>query len=174
MTHILNETFEGMPEDVKIQQGMFRKAVFDLARSIGADTPWKEEKLDFLRGKILSCVRRGKYQEGMTNCESGQKKLSIDYDGNIYACHSSHWKIATIDEPLEVIREKFMKAFARKLPQKCMECPVLDFCLGGCPIAPRNADGTFKMCSVYKEYYEACLDVFEDGILDLDYLKRNC
>ena len=171
-THFLNDTFGSMPEDIKLKKNMIRKAIFKLADEIkkGYDTI-NHDKLKFIGNKIIVSAYN-KNSVVMSNCGSGITKFSVDYDGNIFACHSSHWKIANINEPVNIIRSKFKKAFLRKLSDKCLSCPVVSLCHGGCPIAPRNSDGTILMCDVYKEYYSSCLDVFEQGVLPLNLLKQ--
>ena len=59
-------------------------------------------------------------------CGNGRYVLNVDLDGNFYNCHN-------VSTP-GVYSEEWDRTIARQKSDKCYNCKVAPFCMGGCPL----------------------------------------
>lgn len=96
-----------------------------------------------------------------STCGQTKTGLSVDLQGNIYACHDYIHVIGTILDDHEVIMAKYDEAynrFTRKEESTCKNCDVFEICRGGCP---------FVEDSPQKQIICAAIRIFILGVLDL-------
>lgn len=91
--------------------------------------------------------------------QCGQTKLtlSVDFEGNIYACHDYVHKIGTIYDNHDALMQKYDLeyniAFNR---EDCAKCDLVEFCRAGCPfVLPSVAKE--KICKANRIYILAIL-----------------
>ncbi len=86
--------------------------------------------------------------------------LVIEHDGSIYSCDffvEDAWHLGNIleDDPVELLNSKRQNLFGEmkaRLPAKCLKCPWLHFCRGGC-IKDRIRDPRDKRFNHFCESY---------------------
>ena len=69
--------------------------------------------------------------------------LNIDYNGDVFVCHNSTYKIGTLDDNYETIREGRRKYLRERFTPKCNECSVNGICRGACLLLTEKGQETF-------------------------------
>lgn len=72
-------------------------------------------------------ITNGQYGD---KCGNGRCTLNVDLDGNLYNCHN-------VSTP-GTYSEEWDKTIARQKSEKCRNCKVAPFCMGGCPLTPEE------------------------------------
>lgn len=94
--------------------------------------------------------------------------LAMNFNGDVYACDhwvEPQWQVGNVIEGsvAQLLDSAVLKSFAAKkraqLPEKCISCPVLKLCNGGCPKdrfvkQSRGSDGNY-LCEGYFGFFSA-------------------
>ena len=84
--------------------------------------------------KALSRKQECKTPKYNINCTTCINMLNVDYDGNIFICHNSEYKIGTIEDEYKEIYHKLVDYLKQHVLPDCKKCEIFDICQGTCPI----------------------------------------
>lgn len=78
------------------------------------------------------------------DCSTCRDMLNIDYNGDVYICHNSTHKIATVEDDYETIRQGLVTYLETWFSPKCKECSAFGMCQGACLLLTEK--GQEKFC----------------------------
>ena len=112
---------------------------------------WMIERL----GKRLS-GKDEQYENVRVQCRACKTVLNLDYDGNVYICHNSTYKLGTVDSTDEEIFEQYKKYLREKYTPKCKTCEIYEYCPGACLLLTEK--GQEQYCKLRKIKVKLLLD----------------
>jgi uncharacterized protein len=84
------------------------------------------------------------YERGVCFCMNGYNILNVDLRGNLYICHNTTDKTGTIHNSFfQVLKNVVAKDATAKNMEKCVDCPVITICNGGCKLVSKEARKEF-------------------------------
>ena len=88
-------------------------------------------------------------EDGIPACLPLDNVCSVTMDGKLTICHNSDCSVGTIDEPFDVLHEKFKKYFESVRNPLCSTCRHNDYCATGCYINAKDENGAYYNCTKY-------------------------
>lgn len=82
------------------------------------------------------------------SCSSCRDMLNIDYNGDVYICHNSTYKIGTVEDDYDKIHKGLVKYLKTRFTPKCKECSVFGICQGACLLLTEK--GQERFCKLRK------------------------
>ncbi len=77
-------------------------------------------------------------------CSTCKDMLNLDYEGNVYICHNSTYKIGTVDDSYETIYQGYCDYLKQHFTPKCKNCDIKGLCSGACLLL--TEDGQKDYC----------------------------
>ena len=81
-------------------------------------------------------------------CATCKRVLNIDWNGDVYICHNSTYKIGTVKDNHETLHETFIKYLETKFTPKCKNCDIYGLCEGACLLLTEKGQESF--CNLRK------------------------
>lgn len=97
-------------------------------------------------GAMNSTINRNSsspYRFYNISCSTCRDMLNIDYNGDVFICHNSTYKIGTVDDDYEVILSGLRKYLEERFTPKCKECSAFGVCQGACLLLTEKGQETF-------------------------------
>lgn len=88
------------------------------------------------------------YENVRVQCRACKTILNLDYDGNVYICHNSTYKIGTVEDSYEKIFGQYKKYLREKYTPKCKTCDFYKYCPGACLLLTEK--GQEQYCKLRK------------------------
>lgn len=88
------------------------------------------------------------YRHYNYSCSSCRDMLNIDYNGDVYICHNSTYKIGTVEDSYEKIHQGLIKYLETRFTPKCKECSIFGICQGACLLLTEK--GQERFCKLRK------------------------
>lgn len=116
-------------------------------------------------------------------CQGGYRMLSVDPEGDVYPCELTDYpefKMGSISEPIDAIVERAVKRkkgyFELRREDKCVDCPWLYFCRGGCKTAALYNYGSISFideteCLLNKSLYPKLVQILLNDSMFAEYLR---
>lgn len=77
------------------------------------------------------------------SCSSCTDMLNIDYNGDVYICHNSTYKIGTVEDDYKRIYEKYIEYLKERFTPKCKDCSISEICQGACLLLTKKGQENF-------------------------------
>ena len=65
-------------------------------------------------------------------CSTCKDMLNLDYEGNVYICHNSTYKLGTVEDSYSAIYQGYCDYLKRNFTPKCKDCDINGLCSGAC------------------------------------------
>lgn len=65
-------------------------------------------------------------------CATCKDMLNLDYDGNVYVCHNSTYKLGTVEDSYDAIYQGYCDYLKGYFTPKCKDCDINGLCSGAC------------------------------------------
>ncbi len=98
---------------------------------------------------------------GVKRCNAGEYSICIEPNGDVLPCQSYYavagnilrdpWEQIWKGDLLQGIRERTDNPRAAGLPERCWDCPDLQVCAGGCPLARKASRSRLSICERFAE-----------------------
>ena len=155
------------PDYLRIQHDMHTLAVMYLTNF--GRSPEKKDytKMVFMNSlfgtlKSFYVDGNGEWKRYTVACGNGLTTLNMDLNGNLYPCHNTSRKAGDIHTPFFVYLQEILAGDDTKLyRKKCLECPALAFCKGGCKLVSRKARRE-TYCKMKQAMFGPVIRAFEE------------
>lgn len=77
------------------------------------------------------------------SCSSCRDMLNLDYNGDVFVCHNSTYKVGTVEDDYDVILEGLREYLKANFTPKCKECSAFDVCQGACLLLTEKGQESF-------------------------------
>lgn len=88
------------------------------------------------------------------DCVRGMEMLNVDCKGNLYLCHNSNEKIGTVDEDIDIVKQRISNILYSKR-EKCRKCDIREVCGGNCILLTK--EGEEQKCKLFKIFYSTVI-----------------
>lgn len=91
-------------------------------------------------------------------CGANQAVANIDLEGNFYICHNSSKKLGTVEDSYTVLLNKFKPYNKYSTSEKCLACPYIYLCTGGCFLI-QEGGAHERYCELQKLFYSKVFEL---------------
>ena len=90
---------------------------------------------------------------GLPACIMCHKFFAMTLDGQVPICHNSNEIIGSFKDSMDVLKERAIDYWRKRVDKQCETCKYLDMCGGGCALALRDENGHFLSCETFRKPY---------------------
>lgn len=107
-------------------------------------------------------TKNGTWNRYTAPCGNGFTVLNLDVEGNLYPCHNTSERVGTIHTPFFSYMEEVLKGDSTmRHREKCLECPAVACCKGGCKLVTDKARKE-TYCKLKKALAVPVIQAFEE------------